>query len=238
MPPSAPGEPNDGAIRVYMRHYFSYSHLQAAKRAARRAEAVEQQGDRVQQDELDHRADVITAIVSAALYLEAAVNEVFQDASDELAHPPHSLRGVRVTADRVALLRAFWAATSDGQKVRTLAKYQLLVHAMGGLPLDEAGITWQRAQTVIVLRDYLVHYRPESVSRAVEHRFTRRLAGYRITDNPLAGEGHPWWPERALGSALGHWCVDAATTFVGDVSSRTGLLKQTPIRSASRAPLM
>lgn len=69
-------------IRIWMRYYFAAQHLWAARRSAAKAAAIEDSHMGRAVFNIEHRAHVVSAIISAVAFMEAAVNELFQDAAD------------------------------------------------------------------------------------------------------------------------------------------------------------
>ncbi|MCU1656871.1 MAG: hypothetical protein JWO57_1527, partial [Pseudonocardiales bacterium] len=69
--------------RVTLRSYLSTQHLYAARYAAEAAQAVEQEdhADPVASF-IRHRGHVMSAVTESIAFLEAAINEIFQDAAD------------------------------------------------------------------------------------------------------------------------------------------------------------
>jgi hypothetical protein len=67
------------AASVSMRAYFSAYHLWAAKRFAKLADATE---DDAEGFNIGNRAFVTSAVLSAAAFLEAAINEIYDDVVD------------------------------------------------------------------------------------------------------------------------------------------------------------
>jgi hypothetical protein len=67
---------------IAMRTYFSTYHLWSALRAADRTRHIENGHSGRASFDFEHRAAVISAVVGAVAFLEAAVNECFKDASD------------------------------------------------------------------------------------------------------------------------------------------------------------
>ena len=70
-------------VTISMRAYFSTYHLWAAKDFARQAKKVECEHRGKPKFDIRHRALVINSILSSVAFAEAAINEVFQDASDQ-----------------------------------------------------------------------------------------------------------------------------------------------------------
>jgi hypothetical protein len=74
--------------RILLRHYFSTHLLWTAFHATQKAKEIEDAHTGESTFDIEHSSYVLSVIVSAAGFLEAAINEFFQDAHDE-----HNLSG-------------------------------------------------------------------------------------------------------------------------------------------------
>lgn len=185
-------------VRIVMRNYFSTHMLWASQAFASKAAAIEAKHSGESRFDIEHRAYVLSAIMNAAAFLEAMVNELFQDAADD-----HGITGdgyVAPLSSRTReLMREWWIASGEGSE-RLLEKLQLLLVFAGKEKLDKGAQPFQDAALLLALRNALIHFRPESVAADVDHRFTKSLRG-RFADNALmSGSGNAWWPDHALGA--------------------------------------
>jgi len=202
--------------RVTMRNYFSTYLLWTSRDLASRAAAIEQTHTGDSRFDIEHRSHVLGSAISAASFLEAMINELFQD-----AHDGHGLTGdgyIAPLAERTIALMAGWWAETDGGFERVLSKYQLLLLFAEQPELDKGAEPYQSAALLMGLRNALVHYRSESVAADVEHRFTKALRG-RFPDNRLmTGSGNPWWPDHALGAGCAQWAYTSAKALADVVA--------------------
>ncbi|MFI6741615.1 hypothetical protein ACIBI9_52620 [Nonomuraea sp. NPDC050451] len=208
------------SITVLMRSYFSTHHLYAARYAAEDAQALETSlaGSRPMFD-LRHRTLVISAISESAFFLEAAINEVFQDARDGHHSYVGSLDGSVLSA-----MAPVWDATDNGY-LDVLKKYDLALRLAGRESLDPGTKIPENARLLVQLRNYLVHYRPEFVSIDMTHRFGKALeSSNRFAQNELMkGSGNPWFPDRALGAGCAAWAWRSARALTDEFAARMGL---------------
>ena len=212
-----------GAARAGVRSYMSTWLLRSAKRFVSVAEQIERDHAGVWrsphvEEHLDH---VISAVLNAATFLEAMINELFTDASDR-----HGLTGDGYLAPldnrTVELMAAWWGETDKGFD-RTLTKYQLLLDFAGKDKLDRGTEPYQSAKLLLALRNAIVHYRPSTVYADEEHTLARKLKG-KFAANGLLGSGGPWWPNGALGAGCGAWAIDSAQRLADEVSARVGIV--------------
>ncbi len=175
------------AVKVGQRSYLSSWMLRAAKRFTAQAQAIETEhpGDWTKGEQ--HVDLVMAAVLNAAAFMEAMINEVFTDAADGHGDlTPLSSVNTRVMAD-------WWREFDDGRG-RTLTKYQLLLTFAGKPKLDTGAEPYQSAQALIDLRNAIVHYRPETIWSDEVHRLTRRLQGRFVSNALLHPSTDLRWP--------------------------------------------
>jgi len=211
-----------GNVLVVMRNYFSSYLLWTASRASREAAVIEERHEGESRFDIGHRSHVLTSILAAAAFLEAMVNELYQDAYDD-----HGSDGdgyiAPLTVEARSRLSTIWQATDEGEKLRPLAKYQLMLMASDQQQLDEGAQTFQDAKLVTQLRNAIAHYQPEDLSVDSPARMEQRLRG-KFPDNRLmAGAGNPWWPDHCLGAGCAQWAVDSAIALADSVSDQVGI---------------
>ena len=203
-------------VRIVMRNYFSTYLLWSARDFASKAAAIESGHSGDSRFDIEHRAYVVGAVVSAAAFLEAMINELFQDAHD--GHGVEDDGNIAALLPRTReLMAGWWAASGEGFE-RVLEKYQLSVLFADQPGLDRGAEPYQGAGLLIKLRNTLVHYKSESVSVDVEHRFAKDLRG-RFADNRLMeGSGNAWWPDHALGAGCAQWAFESAKALADAVA--------------------
>jgi hypothetical protein len=77
---------------------------------------------------------------------------------------------------------------------------------------------------VIALRNWSVHYRPQSYSHdEPDLRAKVEDARARIAENALmAGSNNPWFPDKALGAGCARWVVQTVRAFVDEFVDAVG----------------
>jgi hypothetical protein len=211
-----------GGIRIFLRHYFSTHLLWTGFHASGKAREIEDAHTGRSRFDIEHSSYVLSAIVSAAGFLEAAVNEFFQDAHDE-----HGLRDdgylVPLAAQTVKAMAATWRGTGEGSKLKALEKWQLMLVFADREPLDRGRAPYQDAQLVTQLRNAILHYRPEHVAADEPHKMEERLRG-RFADNRLMeGSGNAWWPGHCLGHGCAEWAARSALAFADHICNELGI---------------
>lgn len=204
-------------VTVSMRGYLSAQHLWAAEHFTRLATEVEAAHSGGHRFSPRHRSYVLGAVGESVAFLEAFVNELFQDAKDSTDGVPGAATRVHgLPDDAVRLMAAHWNSTRDGVNTQTVAKYDA-ARTLCGHPRGDAGrLPAQDVPRVISLRNWSVHYRPLTFSHD-EPDLRLEDARARIAENGLMlGAGNPWFPERALGAGCARWAVQTMRVYVDE----------------------
>ncbi|MGW1994106.1 hypothetical protein [Embleya sp. NPDC001921] len=196
-----------------MRTYLSAVHIYAARYSTEVATKIE--GSIISPAyDIRHQGAVISAIVESVAFMEATVNEIYQDAADSQSAYVGALG-----ADVLGRLAAIWKA-SNGGYLEILEKFSLVLNLADHPDFDRGRDPYQSARDLIRLRNYLIHYRPHDSSSEAEHKLTKILRG-RFPDNTLVVPGGgPWLPKYALGAGCAEWAWRAARAFADDFSAR------------------
>ena len=161
-------------------------------------------------------------MVSSATFLEATINELFQDAKDD-----HGTRDdgyiAPLSPEARAAMSMVWRATKHGRNLGTFEKWQWLVECCGMERLDSGKNPAQDALLVIRLRNLLVHYRPENVAVDEEHELEKALRTKFAPNALLEGSGNPWWPDFCLGHGCTEWAVASARELADHVLAEVGV---------------
>jgi hypothetical protein len=163
---------------------------------------------------------VLSSIVASVGFLEAMINELYQDAHDGYVHEGYL---GPLSPECLHLMAEYWRTTEG--RTGVLDKHEMLLAFAGAPAFDHSGQSYEHARLVIRLRNTIVHYQPENVSAAAEaHTFERSLRG-KFADNALmAGSGNPWWTDHALGFGCAEWSHRAVTRLSDDVCDSLGLV--------------
>jgi hypothetical protein len=212
-------------LRTSMRHYFSPHLLWMAFHASGRAGQIEDAHSGGPTFDIEHHSHVLSAIASAAGFLEAAINELFQD-----AHDGHGVSGdgrlASLQAEAITAMAATWRGTDQGLKLTALEKWQLLLIFSGRKPLDRGAAPYQDARLVTRLRNTILHFRPQTVAFDEVHRL-EGLLKCRFPENRLmAGSEHPWWPSHCLGHGCAEWAARSVVAFADRVCGELSIKPQ------------
>jgi hypothetical protein len=203
------------AASVSLRAYFSAYHLWAAQRFAKHADAIE---DDAEGFNIANRAFVTGAVLSAAAFLEAAINEIYDDVVD--GHEPYV--GL-LSASTKACLTHLWTRRNTLERVPTLRKYQRALECAGLTAFDEGKQPYEDAALLVQLRNTLVHARPVTRETGYMSALDNKLRDRFPANRPMAKMGNPYFPDQCLGAGCAFWSVTAATNLADEFFRRFGV---------------
>jgi hypothetical protein len=194
------------SVTAGVKHNFSKQHFAAARFFASEARAVEAAS--TAPDELvktKHRAHVTAAILSSVAFLEASINELYLSARDRDST-------VLPTFD-TALFQRFGLFWEQVETFPILKKYQLALLLAGKDPLDRGASPYQDGESLVKLRDCLIHYKPEWDDETRQHQKLENRLKKRFDLNPYAAKGSLWFPHQCLGAGCAEWAVATTRAF-------------------------
>jgi hypothetical protein len=182
---------------------------------ARSSQELEQEADPKREGE--NRSYALGAVMASAAFLESHINELFMLASEDAMHyaalPSTAKQG----------MKAVWEDVS--QKLAILPKYDLALALSDRPELDRGGLAYQDADTLVLLRNAIMHYKtgfrshPDPEPLKVEQRLEKKFpvcTYYRNTPGPL-------FPHRCLGAGCAVWAVTSAERFADAFHERLGI---------------
>ena len=205
-----------GVAEVQMRAYFSSSHLWGAQHFTRLAREIEDQhtGNKAV-FKIDLRAYVTNAVLSAVAFLEASINEVYDDVAHE--HPgyvdplsPETKRLLAGLWDRVAL----WPI---------LDKYRTALLCSGVDTFDKGQQPYQDAKLLIKLRNQLIHARPKTQNTGDFDKLCKGLKTRFKPSRLMNNTANPYFPDHCLGAGCAGWAVVSAQAFADEFFHRVGM---------------
>src|SRR5918994_4547888 len=221
----------------YSRVYLSVSHLKNASHFPRLTGEIEQHTEFVWGTIKPHEAYAMGAVLSNVAFLEASVNELYADTTDDSA-PSEILRSIgtgyamEMPKDVRSILACLWT-TERFRTARTLEKFQVALKAVGQEQFDKGSQPYQDVALLIRLRNALVHFEPESLhgGNDVPTDLERKLGG-KFALNPLAADPInplgkdpllPFLPAKCLGYGCALWALRSSVAFTEDFFSRMGV---------------
>ena len=201
-----------------VKHSFSRQHFNAAHYFAVRSQELEKIAlDKTPDKDLvsSHRSYVTGAIISTVAGLEASINELYLEACD---NNRNTLRGL--TNQAINMLAEWW---EEIERISILLKYQTALMLVGAERFDKGEQPYQDVASLVLLRNALVHYKPEWDSELKVHENLRNRLESRFHPNSLAEETSLWFPHQCLGSACAMWAVDASERFLTAFCGKMGI---------------
>jgi hypothetical protein len=160
----------------------------------------------------------LAAVVMSVAALETAINHRYSAAVDNNQHVFKNIQ-----PDRVKLLAALW---EEAEMYSILKKYELVLVACGAKPFDRGSELYQSADSLVRLRNGLVHFKPEWDDEPKEHAKLESLLSHRFAESALwkkAKGNRAWFPDRCLGAGCAAWSCKVAKDFDQEFSNRMGI---------------
>jgi len=211
----------DSKAYLAMRNYISKDFLWAAEHFSKLAGEIEDKHKGRSIFNIEHRAYVMNSILSSVAFLEAAINELFQD-----AHDKHLVYLENLDQSTISILSDFWDMTEEDNKsfLSILDKYQMALRFADKEPFLKGENPYQRTNLVIRIRNELTHYKPMDLSEESTHKLDDILKGKNFLPNKLMeGSGNNFFPDHALGKGCTEWCFESVKIFADEFFSRMNI---------------
>jgi hypothetical protein len=207
-------------VRILMRNYFSTQLLWLAQHQSALAARLEAAHKGRSVFNMEHRAYVLAGIQAAVGFLEAMINELYQDAADG-----HGLTGEGYLAplghQAVMNMAEYWEETGGRRFV--VSKYNRLLEIVGQDVLHKESDLRESAESLVLLRNAIAHYKSEDVVADIVHGLTHRLEGRFPNNRLMEGSGNPWWPDHCLGYGCAAWAWKTAKALADHVVDGLGI---------------
>jgi hypothetical protein len=162
-----------------------------------------------------HRSYVTGAILSAAAFLEASINELYLE-----LHGPRAPERSRLPRGMSSVLGRVWSH-ADHEPV--LQRYQIVLTVADAERFDERRDPFIDADSLIKLRDALLYTRPDRADRRRRLRVLEQRLKTKFDGNQLAAADAYWFPDQCLSSSCAAWAVQAAEIFSQEFCRRMAL---------------
>lgn len=206
----APAATASGRLRTRMN--FAVQHLLSAARFARKSHELEAEHA---EESLGSFFDEIISYVSASILssvasLEANINEIFVDA--EMHFPEHKRE----------LLHEIWNAI---EQKSILEKYQMALALKTGEKLARGEAICQDADSLIKLRNGLVHFKPEWPDEQEIHKKIEQRLTSKFSLSPFI-VGGAFFPQKCMSYGCAKWAVLSSLSFMSRFSQKAGLVNK------------
>jgi hypothetical protein len=169
---------------------------------------------------MEQRSLCVSSVLASVAFLEALVNEVWQDAADIPADEDNR-RLAGLSRMEVARLRELWQSDGVERNLKILEKYNVALVAADKPALDKGREPFGSVRVAVRLRNALVHFIPELQWHDEEHELQQALRG-KFAENPLPIAGL-WYPHKALGAGCARWAWQKCLVFAKEWWQQMGL---------------
>lgn len=219
-----------GEDSTWSRDRLSRHHIISAHNFAESADQLEQSdpGEQPVEEKWRYRAYVTAAVLSAAGYLEAAINELYLElqkvTQSEDSHLRHEL----------ALLVSAWPQIVNSP---VLQKYQIALSVTDADQYNEDASPYAEAEGLMRLRDALLSYSADWDDSRGRHQVLEARLKDAFKPSPMVSSQRPWFPDRCLGAGCAMWAVKTAQLFANDFYRRMALPGRPLVGGADKAIL-
>lgn len=220
----------EATTKVEVRSYFSIQHVLSAAYLCKQLIEFEKNisnENNNDDDLIDHRSLVVSVILCCASFLEANINEIFMDASE---NPNGIIKDLPKST--IKILSKMWnRGIPRTASYPILEKYQIAL-ALSNKKEFDLGISLIQNITVLIkLRNALVHYEPESVitknitetSIIKKQKLEQQLKG-RFKLNSYTGIDNPFFPDKCLSLGCALWALNTSINFTDAFFMKLGIL--------------
>ena len=213
-----------GNLDMRRKHSLSKWHFQAASYFAEACDQIERSTPKPKGSDqtersiiIKHRAYVTGTIFSVVAALEASINELYHEAKnneyDKL--PGYSTKKLKKLTSK---LKQY-----EENHVELLEKYQDALECIGAEKFDKGKLPFQDVDSLISLRNALVHYRPEWDDETKFHEKIRLRLKCKFPTNKFCEGNFLWFPHQCLCAGCAKWAVKIAGEFIIDFCSRMNI---------------
>lgn len=163
---------------------------------------------------------MLTAVSESVAFLEAAINEVFQDVVD--GHPAFVEELADLHGEKFKMI---WDMSGGGWSLKIMDKYDYAFRCADVPPFDHGQQPYQEGHLLVRLRNYLLHYKPHDVVFGVQGiNLGVALEERKFSPNALTVDTtDPWFPSKALGAGCADWSWRAARALTDEFARRLDL---------------
>jgi len=211
---------SSGQLTIKSRAYFSINHLLGAYHFSKLAGEREEKFDGNITNDIIQRIYVINSILSATAFLEATINEFYQDAYDG----DHNESG-KLNQNVISLLSDFWEMTEKENKspLSILDKYQMALLFARKEPFSKGENPYQDAALVVKVRNYLTHFKPMTLDENNKHPLESKLITRFDPNKMMEGSENNFFPDKALGVGCAEWSLKSVKNFADEFFQRMGI---------------
>lgn len=206
-----------GGVSLRLKHSFSKQHYRTARYFSEEAAHIEDSSTNLSKvDGSKHCCAYVTgAILFAIAALEASINEFYLEALDENKNTLSGLNNSQLSA------LANQCVTVESLSV--LEKYQEALKSIGQKEFDRGRNPFQDTDSLIHLRNALIHYKPEWDDEAKVHQKIQARLHKKFSLNTLSNSKSLWFPHQCLGAGCAKWSVETIELFMSEFCKVLGI---------------
>jgi len=190
---------------VLKRSYFSSHHLHSAIFFKMQAINIESEHKKNDYFNPIHNSYILNSIISSLAFLESAINEIYQDISDD-----YFIYVKNLTAQAIIKMKEDWP---QYERTSILRKYQHALKCSVKSLFAKHENPFKDVNLCIELRNELSHFKPTTVGGKLTHRFDSMLKG-KFKLNPLmSNPANQFFPNRCLGYGCSKWVLKSCLLF-------------------------
>jgi hypothetical protein len=214
------------SAKAQFRGYLAGSLLWTARHNVHLCEEREREVIGVRSTDIAYQAYALTSVLTSVAFLEALINEFYDDAHDAEADTGSkyvSPKVAEVAAPVRKALSSFHDALGNRQ-YPALGRYQMSLILSGVEQLTAGGEPYQSAALLTQWRNALIHFKPVWQTAGEEKDLAKKLSE-RVKANALlpTGSHGDWITNAGLGAFGAQWAFNTALTFAKAWSDRLGL---------------
>lgn len=208
-----------GDVSLRLKHSFSKQHYRSARYFSEEAARMENSSTNPSKvDESKHRAYVTGTILFAIAALEVSINEFYLKALDG---NKNTLLGINDS--QLSALASQWVTV---ESFCVLEKYQEALKSVGQKEFDRGRNPFQDTDSLIYLRNALIHYKPEWDDEAKVHQKIEACLHKKFPLNTFSNPKGLWFPHQCLGAGCAKWSVDTIESFMSEFCKVLGIINR------------
>jgi len=208
-----------GGVSMRVKHSFSKQHYSAASYFSNEAKKIENSNANLSKLDLSkHRTYITGTIFFAVAALEASINEFYLEVIDRNKNTLSSLNDTELSD-----LANIW---KDVETKAILDKYQEALKSLGKKEFDRGRNPFQDTDSLITLRNALVHYKPEWDDETDVHKKIETRLHKKFSLNTFSKPKNLWFPHQCLGAGCARWSIDTIESFMSEFCKALGIVNR------------
>lgn len=197
---------------------MSLVHLQLADKLTDCIQNLEENrvpGEFNSMEATDSHAYAVGVVMSSVAYLESNINELFEKNSDGFQAKINKLNQLEESIDKCKN----WWGNDKNKRSTVIHKYNTFLKLNNKSKISSKSLLFKDINNLIFLRNQLMHYTPEWVSReneegkgvhiAISEKFEGKFPISKFYEN----SNNPFYPDKLLGYGSSKWILNQVCDF-------------------------